>query len=242
MFLCFSVLVFELFEVFIWYLQLYFIMCNYFIDCSINLNNDKSKQCETYFFKIEKKYLINLNDKNMSTELMIEVYYPGNYTCNLIPLIFSKIKARHTEKSRYKEDLYAIYDDDIILYRKQMYLVEDLIVKKWYWLELNIVNITDAYVYFNVVSKIDINNGNCVTVTLDKNRPIIIYYSNCDKYSIYKPSVYFGNIPSSYKIIIPNHKKKWYELCKIVDDNNILVPISKVINIDDLKYYISEFL
>ena len=95
----------------------------------------------------------------MSTELMIEVYYPGNYTCNLIPLRFSKIKARHTEKSRYKEDLYAIYDDNIILYRKQMYIVEDLIIKKWYWVELNIINITDAYVYFNVVSKIDINDG-----------------------------------------------------------------------------------
>lgn len=175
----------------------------------------------------------------MLFDSLIEVYHPGNYTCNLIPIVFSKIKAIQTEKSRYKEDLYAVYDTNIILYRKQMYIVEDIINKKCYWTELNIINTTDEYVYFNVVCNIDISNGEYTT--LYASRPFIIHEWNYFNYLIYKPSVYFGKIPSKYKII-PSDRKKWNELCEIVNDNNILVPISKVVNMYDLKYYISTFL
>jgi hypothetical protein len=183
----------------------------------------------------------------MLFESILEIYHPGNYKCNLIPLTFSNIKVRQSITFKYnRESLYATYDYDKHLCTTQMYIVEDLINKKCYWAQLSIVN--DYYtknnrighVYFKLVSS-NININNIESTSLHESYHFIIQEYNSYKYAIYKPSVYFCKIPSRYKIIMSD-KKHWNELCDIIINNNILVPISRLINIYDLRNYIITFL
>ena len=181
----------------------------------------------------------------MLFESMLEIYHPGNYTCDLIPLQFSKIKA----KSKKRCELYAFYDDEI-LREGQIYIVEDLLNKKCYWMKLfiayNSMTTDDQYFYFAPIDKLNevkvkVNINEEITINDQIYTTRSIDQFNFHTYLIYKLSVYISTIPLKYKIISVDNKK-WNELCEIVMDNDLLVPISKIINVSDLRYYISTFL
>lgn len=48
-------------------------------------------------------------------------------------------------------------------------------------------------------------------------------------------------IPSSGVKIIRGGRKKWEDLCELVEEKNIKSPISWIINVFDLKMLISQF-
>jgi hypothetical protein len=185
----------------------------------------------------------------MLFESMLEIYHPGNYTCDLIPLQFSKIKAKSKQKGNFVLDLCAFYGGEI-LREGQIYIVEDLLNKKCYWMKLfiayNSITTDDQYFYFAPIDKLNevkvkVNINEEITINNQMPLRCIIDQFNFNKYLIYKPSVYISTIPLKYKIISVDNKK-WNELCEIVMDNDLLVPISKIINVSDLRYYISTFL
>lgn len=169
----------------------------------------------------------------MLTDCKLEILSPGNYSCDIYKLDFPKIILIRGYNHRRIETY--ITSSGEIMYTGQMYLANNLVTCEKYWATLNIGN---NGVYFKLICKINIKNDRFETLYEPQCR--IIYDYNKHGYSIYSTSVPLYRIPSSYKII-PNSRKKWNELCNLVIKNKIIVPITFIINVSDLRQYINEF-
>ncbi len=169
----------------------------------------------------------------MLADSILEVLSPGNYTCNIKKLDYSKFKSIFTHQG-YVEHSYLSYDDKI-MYTNQMYLASNLLTNESYWATLHVGN---SGTYFKLICKINIKNGLCETTY--ESRCIIIYEYNCNGYFIYKTSLPLSRIPSLYKIV-SNGRKEWNELCDMVIKDNLHAPITSIINVSDLRRFINEF-
>ena len=155
----------------------------------------------------------------MLTDTLFEVLSPNNYTCNINKV--NKINFPRNSKE---------YSTD------RLYLIENLLDNSINW---GTLNFGPGYItcYFKLFGKINIkHDGTCELLYNPKF--IIINGDNINVYDIYVPSVKIYSIPYKYKII-PNDKRKWNEMCKIVKKNE---PISVIINVVELKRFIETFL
>lgn len=115
-----------------------------------------------------------------------------------------------------------------------LYLIENIVDNSFYWG----IRVIGSNHYMKPICKINIKeNGDCETYYDATFRSI----HNSIGYHIYVPSVKLYTIPSKYKII-PNDKRKWNELCQFVEKYNSNSQISVIINVHDLKEFISTFL
>jgi hypothetical protein len=170
----------------------------------------------------------------MLTDCQLKILSPGNYTCDIYKLDFPKIiSIRGYDYIRI--ETYITSSGEIICTNK-MYLANNLLTGEKYWATLNILS--NNNVYFKLICKINIKNN--IFETLYEKKCIIISDINKYGYSIYTTSVPLSRIPSSYKII-PNDRKKWNKLCELVIKYKIIIPISYVINISELRQYINVF-
>lgn len=169
----------------------------------------------------------------MFTDCQFEVLSPINYSCGIYKLEFPKIILIKGYNHRHIETY--ITSSGELMYMGQMYLVNNLLTYEKYWATLNLSN--DG-VYFKLIYKINIKNDKFETLYEAKCR--IIHDYNKHNYSIYTTSVPLHRIPLSYKII-SNSRKKWDELCELIIKNKINVSISCIINVFELRQYISDF-
>jgi hypothetical protein len=170
----------------------------------------------------------------MLNDCELEVLSPGNYTCHIYKLDFPKIiLIRGYENRRIETYITSLGE---IMYIGQMYLANNLLTGEKYWATMHVIGYDNLY--FKLIFKINIKNDKFETI-YEKKCNIISEYNKC-KYSIHTTSVPLYRIPSSYKII-SNSRKKWNKLCEMVIKYKINVPISYIINISELRQYISDF-
>lgn len=170
----------------------------------------------------------------MFTDSQLQVLIPGNYTCEIHKLDFQQIKSIATHSRRFMETSYVKYEDKI-MYTNQMYLINNLLTNEIYWGTLNVGN---NGIYFKLICKINIADG--IFETLYEPRCRIVYEYNQHGYFIYTTSVSLYRIPSSYKII-PNDRRKWNELCKLIMKYKINISLNLIINVLELRLFIAEF-
>lgn len=117
---------------------------------------------------------------------------------------------------------------------KHMYLATDK-NGEIYWVKFQF---SGGIGYFKVMSKFVLDNGVHKSVR-EKGKNIDIL--NKHKYCVYEMSIPLINIQSSGVKIIRGGRKKWEDLCELVEEKNIKLPISWIINVFDLKMLISQF-
>jgi hypothetical protein len=131
---------------------------------------------------------------------------------------------------------FTVINNSVKVIKNHMYLATDKRDGKIYWVKFQICGDLG---YFKIVSQFVLENRvfNFVPVK-GKNINIL----NKHVYHVYELSTPLLFVPSSNAKIIRGDKKKWSDLCKLVEENeNIVAPISRVINVLDLKRFISEF-
>jgi hypothetical protein len=138
------------------------------------------------------------------------------------------------EKPTSLNKLFVVTNNRVEVHTNHMYLATNE-MGEIYWVRFQF---SGGFGYFKVMSKFVLDNGVHKFVR-EKGKNIDIL--NKHKYRVYEMSIPLINIPSLGVKIIRGDKKKWDDLCELVENKNIKLPISWIVNVFDLKMFISEF-
>jgi len=169
-------------------------------------------------------------------ELCFENEVPSNNGYNIKCIDHLKLLNNNRLSATSFRASFTLVNNDVTVIKNHMYLASDKSDGKIYWVRFQICG---ELGYFKVVSQFVLENRmfNFVPVK-GKNINIL----NKGKYHVYELSKPLLFVPSSNAKIIRGGKKKWEDLCKLVEENeNLVAPIAWVINVLDLKRFISEF-
>lgn len=147
---------------------------------------------------------------------ILHITMPGDYTCNIVRVDYN------TAVNTVNTCLYILYEKST----GHMYWVTPI----YFHSSTTTFKLFGQIVIENGINKLRINDK----ILIKRNEMLK------ENYIFYAPSVKLYRIPSSYKI--ENDKRQWNEYCKYVEENELILPIRMIVDISELKRFITEFL